>query len=155
LTFTVQTARHFTFEPSLMNLLTTSIVQSSVPGVTPTCLDDGLNRSVISWYLYHLSFQTNIGVLNLFLCVYIICFLKTDIFNLEIKSLIVPVFVREWPLKSCFVFPLLCIFTARQMVLPLDLNHLCFPSHYENVVSECVHCVWSTFCFYFKTDSWT
>jgi transposase len=26
-----------------MNHLTTSIVQSSVPGVTPTCLDDGLN----------------------------------------------------------------------------------------------------------------
>jgi ABC-type iron transport system FetAB ATPase subunit len=25
-----------------MNHLTTSIVQSSVPGVTPTCLDDGL-----------------------------------------------------------------------------------------------------------------
>jgi hypothetical protein len=26
-----------------MNHLTTSIVQSSVPAVTPTCLDDGLN----------------------------------------------------------------------------------------------------------------
>jgi hypothetical protein len=26
-----------------MNHLTTCIVQSSVPGVTPTCLDDGLN----------------------------------------------------------------------------------------------------------------
>jgi hypothetical protein len=26
--------------------------------------------SVISWYLYHLSFQKNMGVLNLFLCVY-------------------------------------------------------------------------------------
>jgi hypothetical protein len=26
-----------------MNHLMTSIVQSSVPGVTPTCLDDGLN----------------------------------------------------------------------------------------------------------------
>jgi hypothetical protein len=26
-----------------MNHLTTSIVQSSVPGETPTCLDDGLN----------------------------------------------------------------------------------------------------------------
>jgi len=26
-----------------MNHLTTSIVQSSVPGVTPACLDDGLN----------------------------------------------------------------------------------------------------------------
>ena len=32
----------FHFKTSLMNHLTTSIVESSVPGVTPTCLDDGL-----------------------------------------------------------------------------------------------------------------
>ena len=30
-----------------MNHLTTSIVQSSVPGVTPTCLDDGLNPAML------------------------------------------------------------------------------------------------------------
>jgi hypothetical protein len=46
LTFTVQNSRydcHFTFKTSPLNHLTTSIVHRSVPGVTPTCLDDGLN----------------------------------------------------------------------------------------------------------------
>jgi hypothetical protein len=33
---------------SLMNRLTTSIVQSSVPGATLTCIDDGLNSACVS-----------------------------------------------------------------------------------------------------------
>ena len=33
---------------SLMNHLTTSIVQSSVPGATLTCFDDGLNPACVS-----------------------------------------------------------------------------------------------------------
>jgi hypothetical protein len=83
-----------------MNHLTTSIVQSSVPGVTtPTCLDDGLNPASVSysqcnvltghhcvleiiwsetsWYLSYHVISKNMEVLNFFLCVYyIINFLR-------------------------------------------------------------------------------
>jgi hypothetical protein len=41
--YPVQNIRQLEAALSLMNHLTTYIVQSSVPGVTPTCLDDGLN----------------------------------------------------------------------------------------------------------------
>jgi hypothetical protein len=38
---------HFTFKTSLMNHLTTSIVESSVPGATRTCLDDASTLCLI------------------------------------------------------------------------------------------------------------
>ena len=76
--------------------------------------------SVISWYLsYHLSFQKNMGVLNFFLCVYILVITVFTLFRLLTDF--VCLYTYEFWLSLCKI-----VWSSVILLLPLFVNSCCF-----------------------------
>ena len=95
--------------------------------------------SVISWYLsYHLSFQKNMGVLNFFLCVYMV---QREIWKVE--TLIINSIVAR-PIGQCVLLVIKYVETFKSDVIVFSVLNVIMRRHTDRYfpVSESLSWYW-------------